>query len=173
MHLNGAEWWGWRNGAERRGVTHLRGGCQLWLGVAWCGVQWEKEKILRHRTRSVDLHVISKVRIVFSCVRHWVVKRNSENYGSLAQLVERHVYTVDVIGSIPVGPTDYPGTARCRGFCLPSFCLPGFSIPITRREGARREAHEDNPAGTVIPPSIKLQSTYIYLALSAYPYIHD
>ena len=25
--------------------------------------------------------------------------------GSLAQLVERHVYTVDVIGSIPVGPT--------------------------------------------------------------------
>ena len=70
-----------------------------------------------------------KVRIVFSCVRHWVVKRNSENYGSLAQLVERHVYTVDVIGSIPVGPTDYPGTARCRGFCL-----PGFSLPVTRRE---------------------------------------
>ena len=27
--------------------------------------------------------------------------------GSLAQLVERHVYTVDVIGSIPVGPTIY------------------------------------------------------------------
>lgn len=26
-------------------------------------------------------------------------------FGSLAQLVERHVYTVDVIGSIPVGPT--------------------------------------------------------------------
>lgn len=26
--------------------------------------------------------------------------------GSLAQLVERHVYTVDVIGSIPVGPTN-------------------------------------------------------------------
>ena len=25
--------------------------------------------------------------------------------GPLAQLVERHVYTVDVIGSIPVGPT--------------------------------------------------------------------
>lgn len=65
-----------------------------------------------------------KVRIVFSCVRHWVVKRNSENYGSLAQLVERHVYTVDVIGSIPVGPTDYPGTARYRGFCLPGFVCP-------------------------------------------------
>ncbi|MEN9753369.1 MAG: hypothetical protein RL670_1060, partial [Actinomycetota bacterium] len=25
--------------------------------------------------------------------------------GPLAQLVERHAYTVDVIGSIPVGPT--------------------------------------------------------------------
>ena len=104
----------------------------------------------------MDLHVILKARIVFSCVHHWVVKRNSENYGSLAQLVERHVYTVDVIGSIPVGPTDYPGTARCRGFCL-----PGFSLSITRREGARREAHEDNPAETAIPPSIKLHSTYI------------
>ena len=92
-----------------------------------------------------------KACIVFSCVRRWVVKRNSENYGSLAQMVERHVYTVDVIGSIPVGPTDYPGTARCRG----------FSLPTTRREGARREAHEDNPAGTVIPPSIKVHSTYI------------
>lgn len=104
----------------------------------------------------MDLHVIPKARIVLSCVRHWVVKRNSENYGSLAQLVERHVYTVDVIGSIPVGPTANPGTARYRGFCL-----PGFSLPTTRREGARREAHEDYPAGTVIPPSIKLQSTYI------------
>ena len=64
----------------------------------------------------MDLHVIPKARIVLSCVRHWVVKRNGENYGSLAQLVERHVYTVDVIGSIPVGPTNYPGTARYRGF---------------------------------------------------------
>ena len=26
--------------------------------------------------------------------------------GPLAQLVERHAYTVDVIGSIPVGPTE-------------------------------------------------------------------
>ena len=26
--------------------------------------------------------------------------------GPLAQLVERHVYTVNVIGSIPVGPTN-------------------------------------------------------------------
>lgn len=66
----------------------------------------------------MDLHVMPKARIVFSCVRHWVVKRNSENYGSLAQLVERHVYTVDVIGSIPVGPTNYPGTARYRGFSV-------------------------------------------------------
>ena len=104
----------------------------------------------------MDLHVIPKARIVFSCVRHWVVKRNSENYGSLAQLVERHVYTVDVIGSIPVGPTDYPGTARCRGFCL-----PGFIDPLTCREGTRREAHKDNPAGTAIPSSIKLHSAYI------------
>ena len=88
------------------------------------------KKILRHRTRSVDLHVAPEARIVFSCVRHWFVKRNSENYGSLAQLVERHVYTVDVIGSIPVGPTDYPGTARCRGFCLPSFVYPVFLYPL-------------------------------------------
>ncbi len=27
--------------------------------------------------------------------------------GPLAQLVERHVYTVNVIGSIPVGPTKF------------------------------------------------------------------
>ena len=137
-------------------MVRLRGGGQLWLGVAWCGVQWEKEKILRHRTRSVDLHVIPKARIVFSCVRHWVVKRNSENYGSLAQLVERHVYTVDVIGSIPVGPTDYPGTARYRGFCL-----PGCIYPLTCRESTGREAHENNSVGTAIPSSIKLHSTYI------------
>ena len=101
-----------------------------------------------------------KVRIVFSCVRHWVVKRNSENYGSLAQLVERHVYTVDVIGSIPVGPTNYPGTARYRGFCLPGL-FAGCIYPITCRESIRREAHEDNPAGTAIPSNIKVHSTYI------------
>lgn len=27
--------------------------------------------------------------------------------GPLAQLVERHVYTVDVVGSIPAGPTEH------------------------------------------------------------------
>ena len=27
------------------------------------------------------------------------------DYGRLAQLGERHVYTVDVVGSIPAGPT--------------------------------------------------------------------
>ncbi len=32
--------------------------------------------------------------------------RLTNKFGSLAQLVERHVYTVDVIGSIPVGPTN-------------------------------------------------------------------
>ena len=74
----------------------------LWLSVG-CG--GKMKKILRHITHVMDLHVAPEVRIVFSCVRHWVVKRNGENYGSLAQLVERHVYTVDVIGSIPVGPT--------------------------------------------------------------------
>ena len=114
------------------------------------------KKILRHRTHALDLRDTSKARIVVSCVRHWFVKRNSENCGSLAQLVERHVYTVDVIGSIPVGPTDYPGTARYRGFCL-----PGYVYPLTCREGTRREAHEDNLAGTAIPSSIKLHSTYI------------
>ena len=31
------------------------------------------------------------------------------NDGPLAQLVERHVYTVDVIGSSPVGPTSSRG----------------------------------------------------------------
>lgn len=96
-------------------------------------------------------------------------------YGSLAQLVERHVYTVDVIGSIPVGPTANPGTARCRGFCVPVFADPAFTDPVfanpvfadllTCREGmlrgARWDACEDNPAGTAIPSSIKLHSTYI------------
>ena len=82
--------------------------------------------------------------------------KNSENYGSLAQLVERHVYTVDVIGSIPVGPTANPGTARYRGFCL-----PGFVYPLSCREGALREAREDNPVGTAISSGIKLHSTYI------------
>ena len=44
LHLNGAEWRGWRNGAERGGMTYSGGGGWLWLGVAWCGVQWENEK---------------------------------------------------------------------------------------------------------------------------------
>ena len=34
--------------------------------------------------------------------------------GSLAQLVERHVYTVDVIGSIPVGPTKEMPVIPCQ-----------------------------------------------------------
>jgi hypothetical protein len=34
-----------------------------------------------------------------------VVVSGNRSHGPLAQLVERHVYTVDVIGSIPVGPT--------------------------------------------------------------------
>ena len=41
------------------------------------------------------------------CKVFLVVKSASMRHdGSLAQLVERHVYTVDVIGSIPVGPTN-------------------------------------------------------------------
>ena len=32
--------------------------------------------------------------------------------GPLAQLVERHVYTVDVVGSIPAGPTTFSGACR-------------------------------------------------------------
>ncbi len=36
------------------------------------------------------------------------LKCGNRQFGSLAQLVERHVYTVDVIGSIPVGPTTKP-----------------------------------------------------------------
>ena len=35
-------------------------------------------------------------------------------HGPLAQLVERHVYTVDVVGSIPAGPTSLIGSARRR-----------------------------------------------------------
>ena len=38
-------------------------------------------------------------------------RRGRTRDGSLAQLVERHVYTVDVIGSIPVGPTELPKPA--------------------------------------------------------------
>ena len=94
----------------------------------------------------MDLHVMPKACIVFSCVRRWVVKRNSENYGSLAQLVERHVYTVDVIGSIPVGPTDYPGTARYRGFSVLSTFSTRYISPGVRRATLQ---------------SIKVHSTYI------------
>ena len=94
----------------------------------------------------MDLHVIPKARIVSSCVRHWVVKRNGENYGSLAQLVERHVYTVDVIGSIPVGPTNYPGTARYRGFSVLSTFSTSYISPRVRRATLQ---------------SIKVHSTYI------------
>ena len=43
--------------------------------------------------------------------------------GSLAQLVERHVYTVDVIGSIPVGPT----TGKPRGIKEYHLGSTGFS----------------------------------------------
>ena len=152
--------------ARNGGVGEMARNKGVWLvleGEGSCGLVWldvgcggKMKKMLRHRTRALNLHVMPKARIVVSCVRHWFAKRNSENYGSLAQLVERHVYTVDVIGSIPVGPTDYPGTARYRGFCL-----PGYVYPLTCREGTRREAHEDNLAGTAIPSSIKLHSTYI------------
>lgn len=86
-------------------------------------------------------------------------KRNSENYGSLAQLVERHVYTVDVIGSIPVGPTANPGTARYRGFCLPSYRPPRMfrsEVKNTSLKGS-----EENPVGSASPRGIKLHSTYI------------
>ena len=123
----------------------------MWLSVGRGG---KTKKILRHRTRVLDLRGAPKARIVFSCVHHW--NKNSENYGSLAQLVERHVYTVDVIGSIPVGPTANPGTARYRGFLFTRFV-----DLLSYREGARWEAREDDPVGTAIPSSIKLHSTYI------------
>ena len=53
--------------------------------------------------------------------------------GPLAQLVERHVYTVNVIGSIPVGPT-IRNPCKFRGSCrwiLQGFrCFPGSrSVP--------------------------------------------
>lgn len=123
--------------ARNGGVGEMARNKGVWLvseGEGSCGLVWldvgcggKMKKILRHRTRVLDLHVIPKARIVSSCVRHWVVKRNSENYGSLAQLVERHVYTVDVIGSIPVGPTDCPGTARYRGFLYPQLVSSALS----------------------------------------------
>ena len=118
--------------ARNGGVGEMARNKGVWLvleGEGSCGLVWldvgcggKMKKILRHRTRALNLHVMPKARIFVSCVRHWFAKRNSENYGSLAQLVERHVYTVDVIGSIPVGPTANPGTARYRGFCLPGVC---------------------------------------------------
>ena len=100
------------------GMARNEGVCLTYKGEALHGLLWisvgcggKTKKILRHRTRAIELCVPVEACIVFSCVRQLERKRNSENYGSLAQLVERHVYTVDVIGSIPVGPTDYPGTA--------------------------------------------------------------
>src|SRR6476619_858296 len=59
-----------------------------------------------------------------------------QHLGSLAQLVERHVYTVDVIGSIPVGPTkENPvaaGLNARRGgvFCSP--CAVSCTIPAPK-----------------------------------------
>ena len=56
-------------------------------------------------------------------------------FGSLAQLVERHVYTVDVIGSIPVGPTTenpaFPDHAVRKGgvFVRPVDPIRSLSAP--------------------------------------------
>ena len=59
--------------------------------------------------------------------------------GSLAQLVERHVYTVDVIGSIPVGPTNKSrilsrgyGTFLCLLFVGYRYTLESAEIFIQR-----------------------------------------
>ena len=50
-------------------VSEGEGSCGLvWLDVG-CG--GKMKKILRHRTRVLDLRGTSKARIVVSCVRHW------------------------------------------------------------------------------------------------------
>ncbi len=62
--------------------------------------------------------------------------------GPLAQLVERHAYTVDVIGSIPVGPTN----GKCRGAQAPRhYYLPMDSsqfLPPTPRALGDQELQE-------------------------------
>src|SRR5690606_19231375 len=71
---------GWGNGGGVCGVT-LRH-----LPSIWCAVY---RPALRGRR----------------CGCRTIVGASRESRGPLAQLVERHVYTVDVVGSIPAGPT--------------------------------------------------------------------
>src|SRR6476660_8534088 len=60
-----------------------------------------------------------------------------QRLGSLAQLVERHVYTVDVIGSIPVGPTkENPVAAGHRPAAAGFASVPGSRmVPSDVRPG--------------------------------------
>jgi hypothetical protein len=58
------------------------------------------------------------------------LRRSSAGFsrlGSLAQLVERHVYTVDVIGSIPVGPTRKPCCFRLKAEAAGFLRCPVFA----------------------------------------------
>ena len=62
-------------------------------------------------------------------------------HGPLAQLVERHVYTVDVVGSIPAGPTALrPANAPGRGLGWWRECQPRRPArpPRRRRLGSAR-----------------------------------
>ncbi len=70
----------------------------------------------------------------------------NRHFGSLAQLVERHVYTVDVIGSIPVGPTNE---------------TPLFQVVVARSGGGFAALRPNWVAVSVV---LSLQNdTYCYL----------
>ena len=67
--------------ARNGGVGGMARNERVWLvseGEGSCGLVWldvgcggKMKKILRHRTRSLDLRGALKARIVVSCVRHW------------------------------------------------------------------------------------------------------
>ena len=67
--------------ARNGGVGGMARNERVWLvseGEGSCGLVWldvgcggKMKKILRHRTRGLDLRGTSKARIVVSCVRHW------------------------------------------------------------------------------------------------------
>lgn len=73
--------------------------------------------------------------------------------GPLAQLVERHVYTVDVVGSIPAGPTvsrrpgsDYGATHRHQRGIRPDRLRPR-GLAARRRDRGRHASCVTRPGG--------------------------
>ena len=118
-------------------------------------------KMVRCRTRIDDLRVHKSVCIVLPCVQLADSQQELRVFSSAgrAPRLHRGCHRFD-----PGRTHRLPRYRKVPGFLFTRFFFtryPPRALPITRSEGARREAHEDNPAGTVIPSGIKLQSTYI------------